>query len=258
MNSRAPSKARTKGAKAAGARGRRKTPRASTSDIHAKIAETPSSPAAESAATDEAPALPDHHRCCAVTRERHATDDLIRFVLDPEGVVTPDLAAKLPGRGVWVTAQRQHVERAVARNAFARSLKRPATAPPALGAQVEALLQRRALESLSFATKAGLIVTGFMKVEAAVEAATLAALIQASDGAADGVERLRRKYVAICAARDQAPNVLAGFTNSQLSLAIGRSNVIHAGIKPSGITSKFLFEAHRWQKFQHDDAACGV
>ncbi len=97
-------------------------------------------------------------RRCVVTRAERAPDDLLRFVVDPSGAIVPDLARKLPGRGVWVTADKASVAAAVKANAFAKSLKRQVTVAPDLPDRVESLFVKRALEALSLANKAGLVV----------------------------------------------------------------------------------------------------
>ena len=109
-------------------------------------------------ADGDASASPE--RQCAVTRERLAREAMLRFVLSPDGVVTPDIAARLPGRGVWVTAERRHVDTAAAKGAFARGFKSAVTVPDGLSDLVERLLLKRCIDLLGLARKAGLAVTG--------------------------------------------------------------------------------------------------
>lgn len=165
-------------------------------------------------------------RTCIATRTVRPADELLRFVLSPEGRVVPDLKACLPGRGVWVGASAEAVAQAVARRAFARSFKREAQAAADLPAQVDALLLDRAREALALANKAGGVVTGFAKVEAALAGRPLA-LVHAADAAADGVEKLDRRYRA--AAGEDAV-ILRVFTGAEMDLALGRSNVVHAAL----------------------------
>jgi len=169
-------------------------------------------------------------RTCVATRVARPVDELIRFVADPDGVVVPDLRRRLPGRGVWVTANAAAVAEAVKRKAFARGLKRPVTVSAGLADEVDALLKRAARESVSLANKAGQVVSGFSKVEAAIGRGQLAALVEAADAKPDGVRKLgqalRRSYgedaVTIPVVR-----VLA---STDLDLALGRSHVIHAAL----------------------------
>ena len=109
-------------------------------------------------------------RRCAVSRAQKPPEELIRFVAGPEHVIVPDLARRLPGRGVWVDATRDAVAEAVRRKAFARSLQRNVSVPADLAASVERLMQKRLAEAVSMANKAGLLVAGFAKVEELIEA----------------------------------------------------------------------------------------
>jgi hypothetical protein len=197
-------------------------------------------------------------RTCAVTRAKLAPADLIRFVCDPEGVIAADVACRLPGRGVWVTLSRKLVEEAARRNAFARSLKRPVKVPEGLAGLVETLLVRRAAEALSLANKAGLVIAGFAKVDAAVGAGEVAVLVHASDAADDGRKRLDRKLRAVATAAGEtgpaaaAPEIAADLTTAELSLALGRQNVVHAALRAGGATRHFLRQAWRLRRYRAD------
>jgi hypothetical protein len=179
---------------------------------------------------------------CAVSREVHPIDELIRFVVAPTGEVIPDLKRKLPGRGMWVSASRRSVAEAVRRHQFSKGFKRDVRVAPTLPSDTDALLVRSLTEALAMAAKAGQVVSGFGKVEDALKAGETAALIHASDGAADGI----RKLDAIVRQRDEkrgespviaAVNVL---TSAELDLALGRSNVIHAALLAGPASKTFL------------------
>jgi uncharacterized protein len=191
----------------------------------------------------------ESERRCVATRKAMAVGDLIRFVASPDGVLTPDIRRKLPGRGVWTALSRQAVERAVATKAFPRSLKTPVMVSPQLADEVDALLVRDALQSLSFANKAGLVVTGFGKVEAVLGGlARAAAWIEATDGAEDG----RRKLMQVLNRRhgERAANIPIAecFTSHDLGLALGRDVVIHAALKDGAAAGAFL---DRWRRLEH-------
>ncbi len=136
-------------------------------------------------------------RTCAVSRAKLEPSELIRFVRAPDGTVTPDLANKLPGRGVWVTLERGMVEKAIRQNAFARGLKQPVQVPEDLAGLIERLLRQRCVAALAIANKAGLVVAGFAKVDAAIGKGRLAALVHASEAAADGSAKLDRRLIAV-------------------------------------------------------------
>src|ERR1700742_748834 len=107
-------------------------------------------------------------RMCAVSREQRPVDELIRFVVSPQGEVVADIKRKLPGRGLWISASRQTVAEAVRRHQFARGFKRDVRAAESLAADTETLLARAAVEALAIAAKAGQVISGFAKVEAAL------------------------------------------------------------------------------------------
>jgi uncharacterized protein len=189
-------------------------------------------------------------RRCILTRVERDPADLLRFVADPEGRLVPDLSRKLPGRGVWVTADKASVAAATEAKAFAKSLKRAVAVAPDLPQAVETLFVRRVLEALSLANKAGLVTTGFEKVEAFISGGRAAVLLQGSDAAEDGKRRLDRKFTAIQRDSGKAAPVVDWLIIEQLSLAIGRSNVVHAALKQGGATQRFLREAERLRRYR--------
>jgi predicted RNA-binding protein YlxR (DUF448 family) len=189
-------------------------------------------------------------RRCVVTRTERSPGDLLRFVVDPSGSIVPDLARKLPGRGVWVTADKITVSAAVAGNAFAKSLKCQVTVAPDLSNVVEILFVKRALDAFSLANKAGVLTTGFEKVEKLLDSGGAFALVHGSDAAADGRGRLDRKFAAIGREKGRSGAVVDWLTIEELSLAIGRANVVHAGLKQGGATQRFLREAERLQRYR--------
>lgn len=174
-------------------------------------------------------------RTCLVTRAVRPVDEMIRFVIDPTGAVVADLKRVLPGRGAWVTARRDVVALAEKKRAFGRAFKAEVVTGPGLADQVDALIARQALGTLGLARKAGLVVTGFAKVEAAIGSSRpgLAAIIEASDGAEDGVRKieqaLRRRFGAEALA-EGAVLVSRDFTARELDLALGGAHVIHAAL----------------------------
>jgi predicted RNA-binding protein YlxR (DUF448 family) len=195
-------------------------------------------------------------RTCAVTREVLAPDDLIRFVVGPGNTIFPDVGHRLPGRGVWVGLSRSRVAEAARRNVFSRSLKRPATVPEGLADQVTVLLRRRVVEALSLANKAGLVVAGFTKVDVAIARGEVVALAHASEGATDGIQRLDRKLAAVSAGTGAGSSgvvtIVMELTSAELSLALGRQNVVHAGLRAGGATRHFLTEAGRLKRYLAD------
>ena len=200
-------------------------------------------------------------RMCAVSREVRPIDELIRFVVTPQGEVIPDLKRKLPGRGLWVSASRQAVAEAVRRNQFGKGFKRDVHVAPSLAADTETLLVRGAVEGLAMAAKAGHVISGFSKVVAALEQRQAAALIHASDGAADGIRKLDaivRQNTGINADSPEFP-VVTALTSEQLDLALGRSNVIHAALLAGPASKTFLSRSHILVRYRMagDDKTAG-
>ncbi|MBR1223675.1 MULTISPECIES: RNA-binding protein [unclassified Bradyrhizobium] len=185
-------------------------------------------------------------RMCAVTREVRPIDELIRFVVSPQGEVVPDLKRRLPGRGLWVSASRRTVAEAVRRNQFSRGFKRDIRAAATLPADTEALLVRSATEALAMVAKAGQVVSGFSKVEGALRDGEAQALIHASDGAADGIRKLDAIVRQKRGNADESEEFSTRFpivnvlTSAELDLALGRSNVIHAALLAGPASKTFL------------------
>jgi uncharacterized protein len=189
-------------------------------------------------------------RMCAVTRVEAPPADLIRFAAAPDGTIVPDLAGKLPGRGVWVGCDRRLVAEAVKTRAFSRSLKREIKAGADLPDLVEQLMAKRLAAALSLANKAGLALTGFSKVDSAIAAGTVMVLLHGADGSVDGMEKLDRRYLAMCRDAGQRPHIERCFAIAQLSLALGRSNVVHAALMMGGAAQNFLSEAGRLERYR--------
>lgn len=171
---------------------------------------------------------------------------LIRFVTGPDGVVVPDLARKLPGRGLWVASDRVSVETAARKSLFARAAKMRITAPADLSQQVETLLTRRLLSGLGLARKAGDLILGFEKVLAAVASGRTAFLIEAVDGAADG----RRKMIASLHRTPRPPRLVGLFTSVELGLAVGGENVIHSAFLAGRGAERWALDIERLAGFR--------
>ncbi len=170
----------------------------------------------------------------------------MRFALSPDGRVVPDIAERLPGRGAWVTARRDAVVTAAAKGLFARGFKGRALADAALADQVEALLAARCLELLGLAKRAGQAVAGFDKAQALLASGNVAFLLEAADGAPDGLRRLKR------AAPDVA--VLTCFDAAQLGAALGREMAVHVALKPGGLATALRRDVERLRGFRDNVA----
>ncbi len=200
----------------------------------------------------EEEALPSEkgpERTCIVTRTKGSPDTMIRFVLGPDLTVVPDIRRKLPGRGVWVTAQAARLAEAVKRQAFAKGFKAKVNVSASLIDDVEGLLRQDCLQFLSLVNKSGSVITGFAKVEAAIESGQVVGLIHAIDGGSDGVRKLgqvlRRRF-----GEEAQPPQIKLFSNEELDLALGRTNVIHAALVGSATSRAFMARSVRLLGFK--------
>ena len=171
---------------------------------------------------------------------------LVRCVAGPGGVVVPDLARKLPGRGLWVAADRTSVDAAVKKGLFSRAAKTRLAAPPELADQIEAGLRRRVLDGLGLARRAGELISGFEKVHAAVSGGRAAWLIEASDGAEDG----RRKLIGAGRRQQNPPRILGLYSSEELGLALGLENVIHTAFLAGRAADRWTSDVLRLSGFR--------
>lgn len=191
----------------------------------------------------------DPERKCIATGEVNPKRGLIRFVVGPDDTIYPDLAEKLPGRGIWVSAERSALETAVKKKLFSRGAKRQVIVRPTLIEDVDAALLRRVTDRLAMARKAGRAIAGYEKVKDWLLQEKAAILIQASDGSARGKSKLR------------APGGRGSFfeilTGQELGLAFGRDHVIHAALAAGGLTDHFREDAVRLSGVREDDDDVG-
>ncbi len=172
-------------------------------------------------------------RRCIVTGDVQPKEGLIRFVISPDGRVVPDILGKLPGRGIYVAAQKAVIEQAK-RGQFARAAKAPVAVPDGLADEVERQQARRVVDLIALARKAGLAIAGFEKVKSALAADHVRVLLQASDGS----ERGKTKLWTPTGAR-----YFGCLTSAELGLAFGRQSVIHGALAAGGLSDRVVEEA---------------
>lgn len=176
-------------------------------------------------------------RKCLVTGESQPTAGLIRFVVGPGGQVVADITGKLPGRGFYVTADRETLEKAVKTKAFARGAKQQVIVPEGLVESIEEGLVRRVQNLISLARKAGLAVAGYEKVKGWLANEYARVLFQASDGSTRGKSKLR--------GTGQKNGYFNCLTANELGLAFGREHVIHGALAAGGLTKRVVEDAQR-------------
>lgn len=175
-------------------------------------------------------------RRCIVTGETGPKHGLIRFVVGPEGQLVPDLAEKLPGRGIWVTSERTAIETAARKKLFSRAARTQVAVPEGLADLVEAGLAQRVVELVSLARKAGLAVAGFEKVKGWLADGRVKVLLQASDGSDRGKGKLWTPT---------GGRWFGCLTAAEMGLSFGRDHAIHGALAPGGLTDKVIRDASR-------------
>lgn len=176
-------------------------------------------------------------RRCLVSREVLPKEALVRFVVGPDGDIVPDVEERLPGRGMWVKADRSVLEAAVAKGLFAKAARRTLEVPPDLVDRVVTLFTRRALNLIGLARRAGQAVCGYERVRAELLKNNVCVLLAASDGAEDGQRKL--KVLA------EGVPIVALFTNAELAAILGRENVVHAAIAPGRLAESLIAATKR-------------
>jgi len=207
--------------------------------------------------TDEAEFGPDKRghksveRRCIASGETRDPQHMVRFVLSPTGVVTPDVAGKLPGRGVWVSANRKSLEKVIALKSFARGFKDKAKVESDLTDLTDRLLARRVLGLITMARKSGVIALGFDQVQSMAREAAIAFRIEAKDGSKDGRSKIRTLSKAINREQDLPDPVVIGcFTAEEIGKALAREAIVHAAVKPCKLAKSLAVEVEKLAGFR--------
>jgi len=197
---------------------------------------------------DDGPRSRGAERFCVVTRAVRPVEHMIRFVIAPNGEAVADLKQNLPGRGVWVTATRSALDRALKANAFARGFRRDVRLAGDLVPRTERLLENAALDALAVARKAGLVAMGFAQVETALKREAVIALLHAAEAAPDGVKKLDSALKQ--SRQSRSVRIIRILTTGQLDLALGRPNVIHAALLAGRASETFMARLRRLERFR--------
>ncbi|WGV15110.1 RNA-binding protein [Fuscovulum ytuae] len=176
-------------------------------------------------------------RKCIVSGQSQPKAGLIRFVIGPDAMVVPDVLARLPGRGIYVAADRAAIDKAAAKGLFSRAARQPVKVPDGLSDLIEAQLLRRVIDLVSMARKAGAAVTGYEKVKDWLEKGQASLLLQASDGSERGKTKLHPP--------DGEDSFIGCLSSGELGLAFGRERAIHAALAAGGLERRVVEEAAR-------------
>lgn len=192
-------------------------------------------------------------RKCILSGDKEARAHLVRLAVSPDGHVRPDVRAKAPGRGAWIGVTKAELEASSRKlhGAMARAFKtQKLDIPGNLGELIAAQLQRALLDRLGLEAKAGFVVTGGEKLDKAARSGKLHLLLHASDAGADGAGKLAQAWRV---GSDREGSSLEGLTlpvpRTILSLALGRENVVHAGLTDPRAAKRVSEALDRWLHF---------
>lgn len=189
-------------------------------------------------------------RKCIATGEAQPASGLIRFVVGPDARIVPDILGRLPGRGIWVSADGAALDKAATKGLFARAARQPVQVPDDLRTEVENQLARRVVDLISLARKSGDAIAGYERVKDWLMKDEAEILVQASDGSGRGKTKL---------STPQFGSYIGWLTADELGLAFGRETVIHAALRAGGLAQRVVDEARRLKgvRIVNDDAKDG-
>ncbi len=176
-------------------------------------------------------------RRCLASGGIRPKEEMIRFVVSPDSVLVPDLAAKLPGRGLWLSPERDMVNTALKKGLFAKAARQKVEVPPDLAERLEGLARKRCQEILGLARRAGQVVAGFDQVKEALTKGSVALHLEASDGAPDGRRKLSGKMPGLVP--------VMWLSGVELGQALGRDHVVHVAVLPGGLAKRLKIELSR-------------
>jgi predicted RNA-binding protein YlxR (DUF448 family) len=191
-----------------------------------------------------------NERTCIVSRRALPKHAMVRFVIAPNGSVVPDIAERLPGRGLWVSAAREAVVTASTRGHFAKAARRAVSADPGLADEVERQLAARALSLLGFARRAGAIAFGHDRVREMIESGRVGLLIEASDASPGSRARMTARA-------DDVPQV-ALFSRAELGAPLGRDEIVHVALEAGPLAERFHAAARRLDDYRRSAGASDV
>lgn len=198
-------------------------------------------------------------RTCVLTRRKGTRDQLIRLALGPDGTVAPDVRARAPGRGAWISVGRAELDTANAKGklkgALARAFKTDVGVPPQLGQQTEQALRQAVLDRLGMEARSGKLINGAERVETAARSGLVRLLIHAADAGEDGRKRLDQAWrMGGSEELGHRRGLIFPEPRSILSMALGRENVVHVALTDAAAAARVLHTLTRWRDFIAPDA----
>jgi predicted RNA-binding protein YlxR (DUF448 family) len=197
--------------------------------------------------------MPKHEpeRRCIISGEREGRDALVRLALSPDGEVLPDIGARAPGRGAWVTPDRALVAEAEAKGRLKGALQRAfkgdvKRVPEGMADRIEAGLKRAALDRLGLELRAGNLLLGSDRIAGAVDSGEARLVLHAADAAPDGVRKLAQR---LHSAGGKAKAIALPAGRDELSLALGQANVVHAAVRDRQAALRVESAVGRWRAY---------
>jgi predicted RNA-binding protein YlxR (DUF448 family) len=194
-------------------------------------------------------------RTCILSRRTAPREELIRLALSPDGEVAPDVRARAPGRGAWIGVSRAELDQANAKGKLKAALQRAfktndVRVPSDLGQRTEQALRQAALDRLGMEARAGNLINGSDKVEAAARSGKVHLLLHAADAAEDGRKRLDQAWRV---GNGGPEGVIFPEGRTILSLALGRENVVHVALTDPAAAARVRLALGRWRAFTGPD-----
>ena len=204
---------------------------------------------------DEAGERAGPERTCVLTRVKGSRDELIRLALSPDGEVAPDVRARAPGRGAWIAVGREALDEANSKGKLKAALQRAfkthsVLVPADLGERTAAALRQAALDRLGMEARSGNLINGSERVEAAARAGKVSLLIHAADAGGDGRGKLDQAWRV---GGGEAQGVIFPEGRTNLSMALGRDNVVHVALTDPAAATRVRHAISRWRAFCDPD-----
>ena len=195
-------------------------------------------------------------RTCVLTRRKANKDQLIRLALGPDGTVAPDVRARAPGRGAWISVRKSALAEAVANGKLKGALQRAfktgdINVPADLADRTEAALRQYALDRLGMEARSGTLINGSERIESAARSGKVHLLIHAADAGEDGNKALDQAWRV---GGGERRGVIFPEGRTILSLALGRENVVHVALIEAAAAARVVDALSRWREFIDPDA----
>lgn len=192
----------------------------------------------------------DDTRKCIATSDVLEKTEMLRFVLSPDNVITPDIKAKLPGRGAWVIADRTQVEKAIDKGLFKKAFKRKKVdALDGMTDLIDDLLKRDVFDALSICRKSGDLQMGHLKAEESILSGRTRIYVVANDAGKDTRKKLTAKMRTIVEKKGKKCYIIDHFSTAELAACLGQQKTYHVAIKTGSLAMSLLAKIEKWDRY---------